>query len=154
MAKRDSGGRCILAFGRLRADQWASGRPGTISVYRKKPAKRPEYDSRTKISYMPKLAVFPKAFMHALCRDGTMKLADWIDLAVQLDVDGLEWYAGFIEMSDERNWPHFRSIVESFGKSIPMMCCSPDFTHPSDAFRKKEIDKQKNWIDMTFALGG
>ncbi|MEN9950470.1 MAG: hypothetical protein RLY85_1222, partial [Bacteroidota bacterium] len=27
---------------------------------------------------MPQLAVFPKAFMHALCKDGTMKLAEWI----------------------------------------------------------------------------
>jgi sugar phosphate isomerase/epimerase len=103
---------------------------------------------------MPKLAVFPKAFMHALCKDGTMKLEDWIDLAVKLEVDGLEWYAGFIEMSDKKNWPHFRSMVESHGKTIPMMCCSPDFTHPDGAFRKKEIEKQKNWIDMTRALGG
>ncbi len=92
--------------------------------------------------------------MHALCKDGTMKLAHWIDLAVQLDVDGLEWYAGFIEMSDKKNWPIFRSIVESHGKTIPMVCCSPDFTHPDGAFRQKEIDKQKKWIDMTCALGG
>lgn len=103
---------------------------------------------------MPKLAVFPKAFMHALCKDGTMKLEDWIELAVKLEVDGLEWYAGFIEMSDKKNWPHFRSMVESHGKTIPMMCCSPDFTHPDGAFRKKEMEKQKNWIDMTRALGG
>ncbi len=40
------------------------------------------------------------------------------------------------------------------GKVIPMMCCSPDFTHPDNAFREKEIEKQKGWIDMTFALGG
>jgi sugar phosphate isomerase/epimerase len=103
---------------------------------------------------MPKLAVFPKAFMHALCKDGSMKLADWIDLAVKLDVEGLEWYAGFIEMGDKKNWPLFRTMVEDHGKTVPMMCCSPDFTHPDEAFRKKEIDKQKGWIDMTFALGG
>jgi len=92
--------------------------------------------------------------MHALCKDGTMKLAHWIDLAVHLDVDGLEWYAGFIEMSDRKNWPLFRSMVEGHGKTIPMMCCSPDFTHPDEAFRLIEINKQKHWIDMTCALGG
>jgi sugar phosphate isomerase/epimerase len=37
---------------------------------------------------------------------------------------------------------------------IPMMCCSPDFTHPDKDFRQKEIKKQKRWIDMTYALGG
>ena len=49
---------------------------------------------------MPKLAVFPKAFMQALCKDGSMTISQWIDLASKLDIDGLEWYAGFIEMQD------------------------------------------------------
>ncbi len=103
---------------------------------------------------MPQLAAFPKAFMQALCKDGTMKIADWIQLASNLDIDGLEWYAGFIEMQDEKNWSLFRRMVEDVGKCIPMMCCSPDFTHPDEAFRKKEIAKEKRWIDMTCALGG
>lgn len=103
---------------------------------------------------MPRLAVFPKAFMNALCKDGSMKVSEWIELAAKLDVDGLEWYAGFLEMRDENNWLKFRHQVEDHGKVIPMMCCSPDFTHPDRAFREKEIEKQKRWIDMTFALGG
>ena len=45
-------------------------------------------------------------------------------------------------------------MVEDHGKVIPMMCCSPDFTHPDKTFREKEIEKQKEWIDMTYALGG
>lgn len=103
---------------------------------------------------MPKLAVFPKAFMQALCKDGTMKVSEWIKMAVKLNVDGLEWYAGFLEMAYEKNWRDFRQQVEDHGKVIPMMCCSPDFTHPDPAFRQREIEKQKRWIDMTFVLGG
>ncbi len=103
---------------------------------------------------MPKLAAFPKAFMQALCKDGTMLVEEWIALAVKLDIEGLEWYAGFLQMADERNWKTFRSMVEDYGKTIPMMCCSPDFTHPDKAFRAKEIEKEKQWIDMTYALGG
>lgn len=103
---------------------------------------------------MPKLAAFPKAFMQALCKDGTMQLSEWIALATKLDIEGLEWYAGFLEMADESKWPYFRKQVEDRGKVIPMMCCSPDFTHPEESFRKKEIAKQKRWIDMTHALGG
>jgi sugar phosphate isomerase/epimerase len=103
---------------------------------------------------MPKLAAFPKAFMQALCKDGSMKIAQWIELASTLDVQGLEWYAGFLEMEDETNWVRFRREVENTGKVIPMMCCSPDFTHPDVAFRKNEIAKQKRWIEMTHALGG
>jgi sugar phosphate isomerase/epimerase len=103
---------------------------------------------------MPKLAAFPKAFMQSLCRDGTMRVSEWIDLASKLDIDGLEWYAGFIEMEDENNWLRFRKEVEANNKVIPMMCCSPDFTHPDPLFRAKEIEKQKHWIQMTYVLGG
>lgn len=103
---------------------------------------------------MPKLSAFPKAFMQALCKDGSMKLSEWIDLACNLDIDGLEWYAGFLEMTNEKNWSEFRKRVEDRGKLIPMMCCSPDFTHPDAAFRANEILKEKRWIDMTHVLGG
>ncbi len=103
---------------------------------------------------MPKLAAFPKAFMQALCKDGSMKLSEWIHLASALDIEGLEWYAGFLEMADKSKWADFRKLVEDRGKVIPMMCCSPDFTHPDTTFRNNEIAKQKRWIDMTHALGG
>ncbi len=102
---------------------------------------------------MPRLAAFPKAYMQALCKDGTMQLSEWIQLASGLDIDGLEWYAGFIEMHNEANWLTLRKRVEDTGKTIPMMCCSPDFTHEDEAFRLAEIEKQKRWIKMTHAMG-
>lgn len=103
---------------------------------------------------MPRLAAFPKAFMQALCRDGSMTVSEWIRLASTLAVEGLEWYAGFLEMADEANWTRFRREVEETGRVIPMMCCSPDFTHPDATFRANEIARQKRWIEMTHALGG
>ena len=105
-------------------------------------------------SNTPRLAAFPKAFMQALCKEGSMRVADWIALAAPLGLDGLEWYAGFLEMADESAWPVMRRQVEDRGMTIPMMCCSPDFTHPDAAFRAREIAKQKRWIDMTQVLGG
>jgi sugar phosphate isomerase/epimerase len=92
--------------------------------------------------------------MHALCREGSMKLSDWIKLASSLHVEGIEWYAGFLEMQDRKNWPSFKKLTEELGMEIPMMCCSPDFTSPDARFRENEIEKQKNWIDMTASLGG
>ena len=92
--------------------------------------------------------------MQDLCKTGAMKVTEWIDLATSLQVDGLEWYAGFLEMADSSNWEGFRKRVEDRGKEIPMLCCSPDFTHPDKTFRQKEIKKQKYWINMTKALGG
>ena len=103
---------------------------------------------------MPKLAAFPKAFLDALCVDGSMSVRQWIELAGKLDVDGLEFYSGFLELQDIRQWPVFRRMVQDQGRSIPMLCCSPDFTHPEAAFRARQVELEKNWIDMTVALGG
>ena len=102
---------------------------------------------------MPKLAAFPKAFMQQLCKTGTMTLAEWVELAAPLQLDGLEWYAGFQEMADRNNWPRLRRLVESHGMVIPMLCCSPDFTHPDAAFRQQQIARQLGWIEMAAELG-
>ena len=103
---------------------------------------------------MPKLAAFPKAFMDDLCVSGEMTLRQWIDMAATLGIDGLEFYAGFLEMKDEKFWPEAKKMAEFWGLEIPMMCCSPDFTHPDESFRKEQIEHEKFWMEMTAALGG
>jgi sugar phosphate isomerase/epimerase len=103
---------------------------------------------------MPKLAVFPKAYMDQLCVDGSMSVREWIELAATLEIDGLEFYTGFLELANPKEWARWRNIAADHGLSIPMLCCSPDFTHPDPEFRREQIDREKSWIDMTAALGG
>ena len=102
----------------------------------------------------PKLAAFPKAYMDALCVDHTMTLEEWIKMAATLDIDGLEFYSGFIDLKDARRWAHFKTLADDHGLSIPMMCCSPDFTHPDPTFRQRQVEQERYWIEMTAALGG
>lgn len=103
---------------------------------------------------MPRLAVFPKAYMDALCIDGSMSLDEWIEIAATLDVPGLELYTGILDLKDPAKWKSYRRKAEDHGMSIPMLCASPDFTHPDPAFRAEQIEKQKRWIDMAAELGG
>ncbi|MGC3972174.1 MAG: sugar phosphate isomerase/epimerase family protein [Pirellulales bacterium] len=103
---------------------------------------------------MPKLAAFPKAYMDPLVIDGSMKLSEWIDLAATLDIDGLEMYAGMLDLQTRDGWTDARRLADAKNLQIPMLCCSPDFTHPDEAFRAAEIEKEKFWIEMTAALGG
>ena len=102
---------------------------------------------------MPQLAAFPKAFMQQLCKDGTMKLQEWVDLAEPLGLDGLEYYSGMLELIDPKKWAAARKQVETAGMVIPMLCCSPDFSQPDPDMRKQEIEKEKNWIRMSAELG-
>jgi sugar phosphate isomerase/epimerase len=103
---------------------------------------------------VPQLAAFPKAYMDPLCVDGTMTIRQWVELAATLDVDGLEFYTGFLELADESNWPAARQMAEESGLTIPMLCASPDFTHPDAAFRAEQVANERSWIDMCAALGG
>ena len=102
---------------------------------------------------MPKLAAFPKAFVRALCKDGTMTLQQWVDLAAPLKLDGLEYYSGFLELQDPARWAETRRMVERAGMVIPMLCCSPDFSQPDPELRRKEIEREKSWIRMAATLG-
>src|SRR5438874_4783397 len=102
---------------------------------------------------MPQLAAFPKAWMDPLCKTGGMSLRQWIELAATLEIDGLEFYAGFLDLADERRWAEARSAAESLGLTIPMLCCSPDFTHPDADFRRRQVESEKQSINMAAALG-
>jgi sugar phosphate isomerase/epimerase len=103
---------------------------------------------------MPKLAAFPKAYMDQLCIEGSMTIRQWIDLAATLGVDGLEFYTGFLELADPKALPHSRKLAADHGLTIPMLCCSPDFTHVDPAFRREQVEREKRWIEMTAELGG
>jgi len=102
---------------------------------------------------MPKLAAFPKAFMQQLCKEGSMTLQQWVDLAAPLKLDGLEYYSGMLELADPAQWPIARRQVEAAGMVIPMLCCSPDFSQPDPELRRIEIEKEKTWIRMAATLG-
>ncbi len=101
---------------------------------------------------MPKLATFPKAELEALV-DGSMRLSDYLDFASGLDIDGVELYPLIVDLEDPGTWSRYQQACGDMGLEIPMLCCSPDFTHPDPAFRKQEIEKEKRWIEMAHGLG-
>ena len=101
---------------------------------------------------MPKLAAFPKGFIKQLV-SGQMSIFEWIKLADELRVDGLEFYNNFADVKDSKNWLTVRKAVEETGMVIPMMCASPDFTIPDPILRKQEVEKEIYAIEMSAALG-
>jgi len=101
---------------------------------------------------MPKLAAFPKGFIKQLV-SGQMSIFEWIKLADELRVDGLEFYNNFADVKDSKNWSTVRKAVEDTGMVIPMMCASPDFTIPDPILRKQEVEKEIYAIEMSAALG-
>jgi sugar phosphate isomerase/epimerase len=101
------------------------------------------------------LAAFPKCFLRALVVERTMTVDQWIDLAAdQLDVDGLEFYWGFVPRHDPAELRRLRRKLASRGLAMPMMCVSPDFTVADRAARAAEVAEHRRAIEATAELGG
>jgi len=101
----------------------------------------------------PRLAAFPKCYMDELCVHGTMTVFDWIELAATLGVEGLEFYSGFLR-DDEAFLKQVKAALKKHSLTMPMLCCSPDFTQPDPLLLQKEIEREKQMIAITAFLGG
>jgi sugar phosphate isomerase/epimerase len=101
-----------------------------------------------------KLAAFPKCYMDALVRDRTMTLFEWIDMAAGLPVDGLELYDGTLASIDGEYLEKVREAHARHKLEMPMLCCSADFTQPGAAERRREVEHEKQMVDVTACLGG
>ena len=83
-----------------------------------------------------------------------MTVFDWIEMAADLPVQGLELYDGFLESFESAYLARVRSAIESHNLVMPMLCCSPDFTSPDPVERHRQIQREKQMVDVTVALGG
>ena len=101
-----------------------------------------------------KISAFPKCYMDDICLHGSMSLFDWIDMARTLGADGLEMYSGFFASFDDGYLNRVEDALGSAGFTMPMLCCSPNFTHPDADERKREIDREADMIRLTRRLGG
>ncbi|MDB4867130.1 MAG: xylose isomerase-like barrel protein [Cohnella sp.] len=98
------------------------------------------------------IAVFPKGFIDVLS-DGSMSLLEWIEMAGTLEADGLEMYPRFLPDLTKPGLLEVKAAAERQGLQIPMMCSSPDFTHPDPQFRANEIENMKRMIRAMSVLG-
>ncbi len=100
-----------------------------------------------------KISAFPKCYLETIS-NREMSVFDWIDMAKQLDADGLEMYSGFFESFESSYLERVGNAVAANGFAMPMFCCSPDFTTPDADQRKREIEREAQMIGVTRQLGG
>ena len=83
-----------------------------------------------------------------------MSVFEWIEMAKQLDADGLEMYEGFFTSIENGYLDCVGEAIQSASFAMPMLCCSPDFTAPDASKRKREIEREAHMIRITRRLGG
>jgi sugar phosphate isomerase/epimerase len=91
--------------------------------------------------------------MDELCVHHSMTLPEWIELASTLEVDGLEFYSGFLR-EDELFLEETKDALQRHNLQMPMLCCSPDFTQPDSALLEQEIERERRMIRLTAFFGG
>jgi sugar phosphate isomerase/epimerase len=101
-----------------------------------------------------KISAFPKCYLEDIAVHRSLSLFDWIRMATTLDADGLEMYEGFFTSLDSGYLDSVGEAVRSAGFAMPMLCCSPDFTHPDADERKRQWDRQARWVQVARRLGG
>src|SRR5262245_52001480 len=100
-----------------------------------------------------KLSAFPKCYLEQIARRD-MSVFEWIEMAKQLDADGLEMYEGFFESLDPSYLDRVGEAIEGAGFAMPMLCCSPDFTAPDADKRRAAIEREASMIAVARRLGG
>ena len=99
----------------------------------------------------PKISVFPKCYFDQIC-SGEMNLVEWIYDAVNLGAEGIEHYDGFFKSSRYQDVEPVLQALNETNQITSMLCFSPDFTHPDPVERQRQLERQKNAIDLTVML--
>ncbi len=82
-----------------------------------------------------------------------MTVYDWIEATAPMDIDGLEFYWPMTPSNDFAETQKLRQAVEAQGRSIPMMCYSPDFTKPALEDRMREVAEERQALKVCEDLG-
>lgn len=101
----------------------------------------------------PRIAAMPKCFINDIAIRKTMSLFTWIEMSVELGAEGLEMYWLFFESLEPPYLDRVRAAVAKRGMVIPMLCCSPDLSHPDATVRRKELLTQKKYMAAAARLG-
>jgi sugar phosphate isomerase/epimerase len=100
----------------------------------------------------PRISTFPKFAFDELCR-GERDYVEWIETAATLGGEGVEHYDGFFRSLEEKDVKPIVDALARTGQISSMLCFSPDFTHPDADERARQVERQKQAIDLTVRLG-
>jgi len=101
-----------------------------------------------------RISIFPKGEVDDIAVHRTMTVFEWITQVKDLPIEGLELYSGMFWETTDEFVDRVGDALSEVGFQMPMLCVSPDFTHPDAAVRATELEKQIRMIEIAARLGG
>ena len=99
-----------------------------------------------------KLSCLPVSFFPEIVA-GRMSVGEWARMGAQIGFDGVDLSILFLPDPSPEKAAAMRREVEGAGMQVVMVCTYPDFTHPSQAQREIELQKERQAIVAAGALG-
>jgi sugar phosphate isomerase/epimerase len=99
----------------------------------------------------PRISVFPKCYFDDLYA-GRRDYLQWLREAASLGAEGVEHYDGFFRSFDDAGVEPVRRVLRETNQISSMLCFSPDFTHPDAGERSRQVERQRNAIDLCVRL--
>lgn len=100
-----------------------------------------------------RISVFPKGEMDAILA-GELSVFQWIDQMKVLPIDGVELYAPFFDAGSDGFIDDVAATLHGHGLEMPMLCASPDLTHPDAGVRARELERQLRYMEITHRISG
>ena len=100
-----------------------------------------------------KVSCIPICFFRELLHAKTMSVEDWIRMASELGLDGIEMYEPYLAGREEDYMARLSDTVRNAGLEISMFTSYADFSSPDPAIRAEQVSHAEQAVDMAVAFG-
>ncbi len=100
-----------------------------------------------------KISCIPVCFFQEILYAKTMSVEDWIKMASELELDGIEVYEQYLTSKDESEIARLSDEIRSAGLEISMFTSYADFSSPEPKIRAEQVSHAEQVVDMAVAFG-
>ncbi len=101
----------------------------------------------------PKIGWGPVRLLAPMLSEGKPTLAELFAMAKDFGVDTIELHHAMIPAYDRRTLDEIVNLLHRNQLRLSMLTCAPDFTHPDEDERERQLDDMKTKVVAAWVLG-
>ncbi|MDW8028800.1 MAG: sugar phosphate isomerase/epimerase family protein [Armatimonadota bacterium] len=101
----------------------------------------------------PKVGWSPVRMLAKMLSEGKPTLAEIFAMAKDFGFDTVELHHAMIPAYDRRALDEVANLLQRYQIRLSMLTCAPDFTHPDENERERQLDEMKTKVVAAWVLG-